>query len=57
MIGSLAAYSYGSGDSSGAYWAVVILIAAAVIAVGVWLFFRIRSRRAHDPSPHPPGST
>lgn len=55
MIGALAAYSYGSGGSGGATWALVVVIAAAVIAAVVWSFLRVRRRR-HGPSPQPPGS-
>ena len=56
MLGSLSAYSYGSGGSGGvAYWLLVILIAAVVIAAGTWLYLRLRDRRAHH-SPGPPPS-
>ena len=53
MFGSLSAYSYGSGGAGTAYWLVVLLIAAVVIAAGTLLFLRIRGRRAHQ-SPGPP---
>jgi hypothetical protein len=55
MYGSLSAYSYGNGGSGGtAYWLLVILIAAVVIAAGTWLFLRMRDRRAdHNPGPPP----
>ena len=47
MMGSLvAAYGSTSGGMSGGYWALVVLIAGVVIAAGVWLFFRMRNRRA-----------
>jgi hypothetical protein len=57
MIASLlAAYGPTSGGMSGGYWALVVVIAAFVIAAGVWLFFRMRKRRAHGPSPQHPAS-
>jgi hypothetical protein len=52
MIGSLlAAYGSTSGGMSGGYWALVVVIAAVVIAVGVWLFFRMRKRVRLRPPP------
>ena len=52
MIGSLlAAYGSTNGGMSGGYWALVVVITAVVIAAGVWLFFRMRNRRSHGPSP------
>lgn len=42
MFESLAAYGYGGGGSGGAYWAIVALVAVAVIAAGSWLFVRRR---------------
>ena len=57
MMGSLvAAYGSTSGGMSGGYWALVVLIAAVVIAAGVWLFVRMRNRREHGPSPQHPAS-
>ena len=55
MLGSLSAYSYGNGGSgSVVYWLLVILIVAAVIAAGTWLFVRMRDRRVrHNPGPPP----